>query len=153
MHSGGFVWKHFKNNTLYCGDSFQPARSYYGFERWGWQGRWAGARGRFCLICHQRPGDPHPLSCPLPTHSSIFPPFMGAHQSSSTAAGWIEGNERSIDSSDPKNVCNSRRSRRGPAQLNKIYSRIKKKKKKLHQTQRLKMSRKPRLEIPVGTGL
>lgn len=37
----------------------------------------AGARGRFCLICHQRPGDPHPLSCPLPTHSSIFLPIHG----------------------------------------------------------------------------
>lgn len=23
------------------------------------------ARGRFCLICHQRPGDPQRLSCPL----------------------------------------------------------------------------------------
>lgn len=37
------------------------------------------ARGRFCLICHQRPGDPHPLSCPLPTHSSIFSPIHQAH--------------------------------------------------------------------------
>lgn len=30
------------------------------------------ARGRFCLICHQRPGDPHPLSCSLSTYSSTF---------------------------------------------------------------------------------
>lgn len=27
------------------------------------------AWGRFCLICHQRPGDPHPFSC-----SSLLPP-------------------------------------------------------------------------------
>lgn len=37
------------------------------------------AWGRFCLICHQGPGDPHPLSCPLSTCSSIFSPIHGTH--------------------------------------------------------------------------
>lgn len=39
------------------------------------------AWGRFCLICHQGPGDPHPLSCPLSTYSSIFSPIHQAHLS------------------------------------------------------------------------
>ncbi len=37
MWSGGFVWKHFKNNTLCCGDSFQAASSHYECELWGRQ--------------------------------------------------------------------------------------------------------------------
>lgn len=34
------------------------------------------AWGRFCLICHQRPGDPHPLSCPLYTHTPPSSPLF-----------------------------------------------------------------------------
>lgn len=105
----------------------------------------AGARGRFCLICHQRPGDPHPLSCPLPAHTSIFPTSMDAHQSSSTAAAWIESNGGTIKSQKPVQLKEAQM-RDGLLYEPSIF-------KKLHQTQRLKMSREPRLEIPVGTGL
>lgn len=38
------------------------------------------AGGRFCLICHQRPGDPHPLSAvQSPPTPPIFSPIHRAH--------------------------------------------------------------------------
>lgn len=44
------------------------------------------AWGCFCLICHQRPGDPHPLSCPLsprtPPSSPLFIRLTSAQLSS-----------------------------------------------------------------------
>lgn len=72
----------------------------------------AGARGRFCLICHQHPGDPHPLSCPLPTHSSIFLPIHGR---TSVQLDGSSMNRRKWENhwiSRPKTRCKSERSRR-----------------------------------------
>lgn len=43
------------------------------------------AGGRFCLICHQRPGDPHSLSCPLFTYSSHLLPYSSVSPHPSTA--------------------------------------------------------------------
>lgn len=72
----------------------------------------AGARGRFCLICHQHPGDPHPLSCPLPAHSSIFLPIHGR---TSVQLNGSRMNRRKWENhwiSRPKTRCKSERSRR-----------------------------------------
>lgn len=92
---------------------FSLPRSIMGLSGEGDRAGCAGAQGRFCLICHQRPGDPHPLSCPLPTHSSIFLPFMGAPQSSSNGSRM---NRKKWENHQflltPKNLCNSRGSRR-----------------------------------------
>lgn len=68
---------------------------------------------------------------------------MDAQQSGSMTAEWIEGNEGTIESSDPKTANQS-----GPEKkfTPAFFS-------KLDQTQRLKMSRDLRLEIPGGTGL
>lgn len=105
----------------------------------------AGAQGRFCLICHQRPGDPHPLSCPLPAHTSIFPIFMDAHQSSSAAAAWIESNGRTIKSQKTGATKGGPEERRS-ALWTKHFQ-------KTSPNTEIKMSREPRMEIPVGTGL
>lgn len=50
--------------------------------------------GRFCLICHQRPGDPRPLSCRPRTHTPPSSYLLDSHQSGSAAAVCIEKETR-----------------------------------------------------------
>lgn len=91
MWSGGFVWKHFKNNTLCCGDSFQAASSYYGFERWGRQGRpWCGVRPLLFNLS-SRPWRPPPSQLSsLHMLLHLLPYSSDPHQSSSAAAVCIK---------------------------------------------------------------
>lgn len=127
MHSGGGLCESISKIIHFTvATHFSLPRSIMGLSGEGDRAGCAGAQGRFCLICHQRPGDPHPLSCPLPTHSSIFLPFMGAPQSSSTAAGWIERNERTTDSFWPQKFMQlwGGPEERWSAQLSKIYPSI-----------------------------
>lgn len=72
---GGFVWKHFKNNTLYCGDSFQPATSYYGFERWGWQGQVCWGVRPLLFNLSSTPWRPPPTQLPCP-HTLLHLPLI-----------------------------------------------------------------------------
>lgn len=91
MWSGGFVWKHFKNNTLCCGDSFQAASSYYGFELWGRQGRpWCGVRPLLFNLSSTpwRPPPSQLSSLHILLH--LLPYSSDSHQSSSAAAVCIK---------------------------------------------------------------
>lgn len=80
MWSGGFVWKHFKNNTLCFGDSFQAASSHYGCERWGRQSRPQCGVRPLLFNLSSTPWRPPPSRRPLSTYSSIFSPIHQAHQ-------------------------------------------------------------------------
>lgn len=91
MWSGGFVWKHFKNNTLCCGDSFQAASSHYGCERWGWQG-WPRCGVRPLLFnLSSRPWRPPPSQLSsLHILLHLLPYSSGSPQPSSAAAECIK---------------------------------------------------------------
>lgn len=91
MWSGGFVWKHFKNNTLCCGDSFQAASFYYGSEQWGRQRwPWCGARPLLFNLSSTpwRPPPSQLLSLHILLH--LLPYSSDSHQSSSAAAVCIK---------------------------------------------------------------
>lgn len=114
MHSGGgFVWKHFKNNTLYCGDSFQPATFHYGFERWGWQGRVCWGARPLLFNLSSTPWRPPPTQLPSPHALLHLPPIHGCtpvqlNSSRMNRKKWE--NHRFFLT--PKKLCNSRGSRR-----------------------------------------
>lgn len=110
---GGFVWKHFKNNTLYCGDSFQPATFHYGFERWGWQGRVCWGARPLLFNLSSTPWRPPPTQLPSPHALLHLPPIHGCtpvqvNGSRMNRKKW-ENHQFFLT---PKNLCNSRGSRR-----------------------------------------
>lgn len=56
---------------------FSLPRPIMGLSSEGDRAGCAGVQGRFCLICHQHPGDPHLLKLPSPHTLLHLPPIHG----------------------------------------------------------------------------